>query len=51
MAHEGVPLVVSAEDVERATAEMGKGLHDVVFNTVLISPRDGNSHYILGSIA
>jgi hypothetical protein len=47
----GVPLVVSAEDIQRATAEMEKGLKDVVFNTVLINPRDGNVHYILGSIA
>ncbi len=49
--HDGVPLVVSADDIERASAEMGKGLHDVVFNTVLISPKDGNAHFILGSIA
>ncbi len=49
--HAGVPLVVSAEDVQRAAAEMEKGLHDVVFNAVLINPRDGNMHYILGSIA
>jgi hypothetical protein len=49
--HEGVLVIVNADDVERATAEMGKGLHDVIFNTVLISPMDGNSHYVLGSIA
>ncbi len=49
--HDGVPLVVSADDVERAAAEMGKGLHDVVFNTILITPKNGDVHYILGSIA
>jgi len=49
--HDGVPLVVSADDVSRADAELSKGLHEVVFNTVLISPMDGNAHYILGSIA
>jgi hypothetical protein len=49
--HHGASIVVSAEDIERATAEMSKGLHDVIFNTVLISPKDGNSHYVLGSIA
>ncbi len=49
--HGGVPLIVSAEDIERAAAEMGKGLHDVVFNAILITPKDGDAHYILGSIA
>ncbi len=49
--YDGVPLVVSADDVERAAAEMGKGLHDVVFNAILITPRNGDVHYILGSIA
>jgi hypothetical protein len=49
--HGGVPLVVSADDIGRAAAEIGKGLHEVVFNTVLITPKDGKVHYILGSIA
>jgi hypothetical protein len=49
--HDGVPLVVSADDVDRAAAEIGKGLHEVVFNTVLITPKNGDVHYILGSVA
>jgi hypothetical protein len=49
--HAGVPLLVSADDVARAAAEMKKGLHDVVFNAILVSPTDGKVHYVLGSIA
>jgi hypothetical protein len=49
--HDGVPLVISADDISRANAELSKGLHDVVFNTILISPMDGNARFILGSIA
>jgi hypothetical protein len=47
----GVPLIISADDVSRAAVEMRKGLHDVVFNTVLIRPAHGDVHYILGSLA
>jgi hypothetical protein len=47
----GVPLIISADDVSRAAVEMRKGLHDVVFNIVLIRPARGDAHYILGSLA
>ena len=47
--HEGTPLVVTAEDIDRADAEIAKGLHDVVFNGM--NPQSGDVHYILGSIA
>jgi|tagenome__1003787_1003787.scaffolds.fasta_scaffold20068176_1 hypothetical protein len=47
----GLPLIISADDVSRAAVEMRKGLHDLIFNTVLIRPAQGDAHYILGSLA
>ncbi len=47
----GAAVAVSAEDIDRAKAELRKGLNEVVFNLILISPSDGDAHYILGSLA
>jgi hypothetical protein len=48
--HRGIPITVKGDDVARAQAEMSKGLSDVIFNLVLQS-KNGDKHYVLGSIA
>ncbi len=49
--YRGIPLTVRGDDIIRAKAEISKGLSDVVFNLMLLNPKKGDEHYILGSIA
>jgi hypothetical protein len=48
---DGASVVVTTGDIDRAKAELKKGLDEIVFNLVLISPAQHDAHYILGSIA
>ncbi len=47
----GIPLTVKGYDVARAKAEMSKGLCDVIFNLILLNPKNGDEHFVLGRVA
>jgi hypothetical protein len=47
----GLPMLVTETDIGRAHLELDKGQNDVAFNLILINPRNGNVHYVLGNVA
>ncbi len=47
----GIPVTVKCDDIDRAKLEISKGLSDVIFNLVLLNPKNGDEHYVLDSIA
>ncbi len=49
--YHGIPLTIKGDDIARAKAELSKDLSDVIFNLMLLNPKNGDEHYVLGSIA